>query len=396
MKIALVAPMDPKTGISNYTENLAIELLNLDQKVDVVSPENSQNTYLTKMDGMNHTLPENYKVYNYDVTHFQLACSSLHEFQLHLINDNKEDLIKNPNIITTIHDVRNFDAFSLKCLKCLLFGLKLPKSKLIYPYDVVDKGFQRISNLLLFHNNMAIQEYQTRYKQDESMFKLVLHPAYRIPGKETQWKMENSKIQTFVAPGYISPYKGQDIIIKAAANLNQDFKLIFTGNILDDGYGKYLKELITTNQLEKKIEFRGFVSEEEFIRTIDSAEAVLVPRVTSTWLKNKPVFKFRKLMGLDSLINQSTSGVLTKALASGKPVICSENQGFADYINEDTGIMCSNTVESWAHAMKYILETPNKVMEMAVKSKQFAADVLNPKKIAEQHLKLYNMNITNK
>lgn len=395
MKIALVAPMDPKTGISNYTETLAIELLKLGQTVDIVSPENSKNTQLTNMTGVNHVLPENYEVYNHDVTHFQLANSPLHEFQLHILNDNKEDLIENPNILTTVHDSRNFDVFNYKCAECISFGLKLPESKLTYPYDVVDKGFQRVSNLLLFHNTSAIKEYKNRYKLDSSLFKRVLHPAYRIPGRETSWKRRNTEIKTLVAPGYISPYKGQDILIRAAANLKMDFKLIFMGKILGDDYGSYLHTLVSKNQLEKKIEFRGFVSEEEFIQTIDSAEAVMVPRLTSPWLISKPVFKLRKLMGLDVLINQSTSGVLTKALASGKPVICSENQGFADYIDESSGIMCKNTVESWAQAIKYILENPNKVMEMSVKSKQFAENDLSPKKIAEEHLNFYSINLQN-
>jgi glycosyltransferase involved in cell wall biosynthesis len=393
MKIALVAPMDPKTGISNYTETLAIELLKLGQKVDIVAPENSKNTQLTKMDGVNHTLPEDYKVSNHDVTHFQLANSPLHEFQLHLIQDHKKDLTLNSNIITTVHDARNFDVFNFKCSKCILFGLQLPESKLIYPYDVVDRGFQRISNLLLFHNTSAIDEYKTRYNLDQSIFRRVLHPAYRIPGIDSSWKLEGGSIKTLVAPGYISPYKGQDILIKAVKSLDMNFKLIFVGKILDDDYGRYLRNLVTENQLEKKVEFKGFVSEEEFIKTIDNAEAVLVPRLTSPWLKNKSVFKLRKLMGLNVLINQSTSGVLTKALASGKPVICSKNQGFADYINEDNGIMCTNTAESWAQAMKYILKTPNKTKEMSVKSRQFAEEELSPKKIAEEHLKFYGINL---
>ena len=396
MKIALVAPLDPKTGISNYTETLAIELLKQGNEVDIVSPENSENIQLTQMDGMNHSLPENYRVSDHDVTHFKLANSPLHEFQLHILHDHKSDLLKNPNIITTVHDARNFDAFNFKCTKCMAFGLKLPESKLIYPYDMVDRGFQRISNLLLLHSGSAITEYKTRYNLEESRFKKVLHPAYRIPGRETSLKKKSSENKILVAPGYISPYKGQDIIIMAAATLKMDFKLIFMGKILNSEYGNYLKALVKENQLENKVQFSGFVPEDEFIRTIDSAEAVLVPRLTSPWLMNKSTYKFRKLIGLDILINQSTSGVLTKALASAKPVICSENQGFGDYINEDTGIMCSNTVESWASAIKYILETPDKVMEMSVKSRQFAGDVLSPKKIAEEHLKIYSRNIKEK
>ena len=392
MRIAIVAPMDPRTGISNYSETLAIELLKLGQNVDIVSPENSENTNLTREKRMKHVKPKDYTVDDYDVTHFQLANSPLHEFQIHVLNNHKKDLITNPNIITTVHDARNFDVFNFKCSKCISFGLSLPESPLTYPHDIVDRGFQRVSNMLLFHNNSAINEYQTRYKLEKEISRRVLHPAYRIPGSNIVNDEDKSEIKTFLAPGYISPFKGQDILIKAAAEVEMDFKLVLMGKILDNEYEEYLNNLVEKYELEDKVEFLGFVSPEEFIMNIDNAEAVLVPRLTSPWLLKKPLFRLRRYLGLDILINQSTSGVLTKALASGKPVICSENQGFADYVHDDMGVMCNDQRESWSNAIKYILTNPNKVKEMSVNSKRFADSVLNPSKIAEEHLKFYREN----
>ena len=382
--------MDARTGISNYSETLAIELLNLGQEVDIVSPENSENTQLIHMDRMKHVNPEGYNVGDYDVSHFQLANSPLHEFEFHILYDHKKDLLNNSSIITTVHDARNFDVFNYKCSKCMMSGLSLPKSLLTYPYDIVDRGFQRVSNGLIFHNNSAIKEYKDRYNLENIILKRILHPAYRIPGINNPKKENKSQIKTVLAPGYISPYKGQDILIRAAAKVDTNFKLIFMGKILDRGYGEYLKGLVKENGLENKVEFLGFVSAEEFISNIDNAEAVLVPRLSSPWLINKPLFRIRRSLGLDILINQSTSGVLTKAMASGKPVICSENQGFADYIDNSRGIMCSDDEESWSNAIKYILVKPNKVKEMSNNSRRFADNVLNPSKIAKDHLKLYN------
>lgn len=392
MKIAIVAPMDPRTGISNYSETLVLELLKLGQNVDIISPENSENSNLTNEKRMKHVQPENYSVDNYDVTHFQLANSPLHEFQLHILSDHKNDLISHSNIITTVHDARNFDVFNFKCLKCISSGVGLLETPLTYPHDIVDRGFQRVSNMLLFHNNSAISEYQTRYKLEKQILRRVLHPAYRIPGSNITNEENKSEIKTVLAPGYISPFKGQDILIKAAADVEMDFKLILMGKILDVEYGEYLNNLVEENDLKDKVEFLGFVSPEEFIINIDNAEAVLVPRLTSPWLLNKPLFKFRKFLGLDILINQSTSGVLTKALASGKPVICSENQGFADYVQDDMGVMCSDKIESWSNAIKYVLTNPNKVKEMSENSRKFADNTLNPTKIAEEHLIFYREN----
>jgi len=388
MRIAIVAPMDPRTGISNYSETLAIELIKLGQDIDIISPENSSNSYLKSQENMNHVRPEDYSVNEYDVTHFQLANSPLHEFQLHILYDNREDLHKNSNIITTVHDARNFDLFQYTCSKCIYFALNSFKSSLSFPHNLVDKGFQRVSNMLLFHNSAAIDEYKSRYELDKMKFKRVLHPAYRIPGKNII-KKDSTGIKTVLAPGYISPYKGQDILIKAVASIDIDFKLVFMGAIIDPNYGAYLNQLVHENGLEDKVEFLGFVSSEEFINNIDNAEMVLVPRLTSPWLLKQPLFKFRKYIGLNTLINQSTSGVLTKALASGKPVICSENQGFADYIKPNMGLMCDDGVESWSDAIEYMLVNPNKVKEMSINSKRYADNVLDPTRIAKEHLKIY-------
>ena len=46
MKAAIIAPMDSRTGISNYSENLAIELLKLGVEISIVSPNNTSNELL--------------------------------------------------------------------------------------------------------------------------------------------------------------------------------------------------------------------------------------------------------------------------------------------------------------------------------------------------------------
>ena len=137
------------------------------------------------------------------------------------------------------------------------------------------------------------------------------------------------------------------------------------------------------------MEFLGFVSDTEFIEEIDKAKLVLVPRLISSWLKERPIYKFRKLLGLNYLISQSSSAVLTMALASGKPIICSKNQGFSEYVNSSRGIFCDDQVESWRNAINYLLENPDQVKEMSMNSKKFANETISPAMIAKRHIKLY-------
>ena len=215
MKVGIVTPMDPRTGISTYSVSLAMELQKLGVKVSIISLENSSNRMLIQDEIIKIVQPENYDVEDYDITHFQLANSYLHEFQLHILQNHYKKLMNNSNIITTVHDARNFDAFNLKCFKCINFGIRSIGIPPTYPYDIVDKGFQRISKYIIFHNKSAMDEYKTRYKLDKEVLRRIPIPAYRIAKTKNISNVEtDSNEKRFLVPGYISPFKGQDILIK--------------------------------------------------------------------------------------------------------------------------------------------------------------------------------------
>src|ERR1035438_3678164 len=112
MKIGIVTPQDPKTGISMYSASLAVELKNLGNDVSIISPNNSTDKLPIKHEDIDYISPNKYASEDYDITHFQLANSNLHEFQLHLLDDHHKELKNMSNIITTVHDARNFDSFN--------------------------------------------------------------------------------------------------------------------------------------------------------------------------------------------------------------------------------------------------------------------------------------------
>ena len=389
MKIGMVTPLDPRTGISIYSAILAVELKNLGEEVSIISPDNSSNQLPVNLEDIEVITPDDYDSDDYDVTHFQLANSNLHEFQLHLLDDHSKKLKNNSNIITTVHDARNFDSFNIKCSKCISFGIHLSDTPLIYPFDIVDRAFQRISKYLIFHNKSALNEYRNRYKLNNNSLKCIPISAYRLDTSvHIKAEPDNDNYRILV-PGYISPFKGQDILIEAVSKIDHDLKLIFMGKIVDEKFGLYLDRLIEKEGVQDKVEFLGFVTDDEFIEEIEKAKIVLVPRLISSWVKERPIFKMRKLFGLDYLIMQSSSAVLTMSLAYGKPIICSKNQGFSQYINSSRGILCDDSVESWSSAINYLLESPDKLKEMSLNSKKFADGTLNPNTIANRHIKLY-------
>ncbi len=396
MKIGIVTPLDPRTGISIYSAILAVELENLGEDVSIIRPENSSNLNVNN-ENIRLLSPENYEAENYDITHFQLANSNMHEFQLHLLDHHREKLKMNSNIITTVHDARNFDSFNLQCLECISFGIHLSETPFMYPFDIVDRGFQRISKYLIFHNRSALNEYKNRYKlNNKDSLKCIPISAYRFTDNNHHEAQREPQDNRILVPGYISPFKGQDILLKAVSRINHDLKLIFMGKIVDEQYGMYLDNLIEKEGLSDKVEFLGFVTDNEFIEEIDKAQIILVPRLISSWMREQPIFKIRKFFGLDYLINQSSSAVLTTALASGKPIICSKNQGFSEYVDSSRGILCDDGVESWSNAIQYLLENPDKLREMSLNSKTFANETLHPNMIAKRHIKLYKECLENK
>ena len=58
--------------------------------------------FLINHDKLEIITPEEFSEKEYDVIHFQLANSPLHEFQLHMMEDHQKTFKQNSNIITTV------------------------------------------------------------------------------------------------------------------------------------------------------------------------------------------------------------------------------------------------------------------------------------------------------
>ena len=270
MKIGIVTPQDPKTGISIYSAILAVELQNLDNDVSIISPNNSYDKLPFNHDDIDYVSPSKYASEDYDITHFQLANSKYHEFQLHLLDDHHKELKNESNIITTVHDARNFDSFDLKCSKCYSFALNLSNTPIMYPFNIVDKAFQRISKYLIFHNTAALNEYKNRYNLNNDSLRCIPISAYRLEDtKDLELFDSDVKDNRILVPGYISPFKGQDILLKAVSKIDHDFKLVFMGKIVDKNYEIYLDNIIKNEGIEDRVEFLGFVTDKEFLNQID-------------------------------------------------------------------------------------------------------------------------------
>ena len=69
--------------------------------MSIISPNNSIDKLPIKHEDINYISPNNYVPEDYDITHFQLANSNLHEFQLHLLDDHHNNCL----LYTSLLDV---------------------------------------------------------------------------------------------------------------------------------------------------------------------------------------------------------------------------------------------------------------------------------------------------
>ena len=74
MKIGMVTPQDPRTGISIYAAILAAELKNLGEDVSIITPDNSSNQLPVNLDDIKIISPENYDADDYEYYAYEFLC----------------------------------------------------------------------------------------------------------------------------------------------------------------------------------------------------------------------------------------------------------------------------------------------------------------------------------
>jgi glycosyltransferase involved in cell wall biosynthesis len=157
--------------------------------------------------------------------------------------------------------------------------------------------------------------------------------------------------------GRISPWKGQDIFIKAAALVNRRFpqaRFLVIGAALfgEDQYDQEVRQLPGQLGIQDKVEFTGFQN--------DIKHAIA---------------------DLDLLVHASTKGepfgqVIIEGMAAGKPVVATNGGGVPEIVEDGaTGILVPmGDVEAMAEAICQILSDPARAKEMGARSRQRVAD----------------------
>jgi glycosyltransferase involved in cell wall biosynthesis len=153
--------------------------------------------------------------------------------------------------------------------------------------------------------------------------------------------------------GRISPWKGQDVFIKAAALLHQNhpeakFELIGAPLFSERTYEAHLHKLCEDLQLSDKVKFAGFV-------------------------ENVPDY----IAQLDIVVHASTTGepfgqVIVEGMAEQKPVVATNGGGVPEIVEDGvTGLLVPmGDPQRMAEAIDYLLKHPDVAAAMGVRGRE--------------------------
>jgi len=127
-----------------------------------------------------------------------------------------------------------------------------------------------------------------------------------------------------------------------------------------------MKKLVKEKNLEKNVFFPGSIASKE------------VPKMYAACDIAPFVFKYGPV----------TSSGLMEAMACGKAVVASGNEGLEDYVHENA-VIVQDTPEEFAKGIIELIENPAKRKELGKKVRKIAVERFSIEKIADQYIKLY-------
>ena len=338
MKIALVTPWEVRCGIASYSKNLVNALADLGHEVYVVRlPRFGHKTEET-MKNVVDKIP----VDKIDVVHVQ------HEYGLFQGLDEQFfgflRQIDKP-IITTAHAVGQIH---------------------------LDMYMSQVSDKVIVHNKFCRKRYQfpNGIIIPHGATPLTCPPPPKAQCKKSLGIPPKTSIVGYL--GYISNYKGLEVLIKAIIKTPKAGLLIGGGWHTEEEtqYMYKLKEL-TLQYLPGRCQWLGFVSDEDLSRVYGAMDLLVYPSRYAT-----------------------ESGALITALSHRKAVLSSRIKPFIE--KEKVGALETfKNVKDLTRRIKRLLKNPEQIKELENGARKFAEET-SWNNVAKQHIELYEEVIENR
>jgi len=207
--------------------------------------------------------------------------------------------------------------------------------------------------IVVIPNGINLGEFDIPYSKEECRKKLEL------PG--------DKKIVLYF--GYLSPYKGPDVLIKALPKIMEevpDILLVFAGRGV---MRKELEELSVKLGVKKNVKFTGFVEERLKLLYYKAADVFCLPSMMKT---------------------ECYPLAILEAMACGLPIVASDMGGIPDAVKSgENGLLAPpKDSEALAEAIIYLLENED-IRERMGRNGKERVERYSWEKIAEETEKMY-------
>jgi glycosyltransferase involved in cell wall biosynthesis len=244
-------------------------------------------------------------------------------------------------------------------------------------YDkVVNKALFPFADVLIVHNQRNKQVLSKEYVVDSDDIEVITHGVLDMV-KTTSLTRKKARELLHLPPdkqivlffGYIRPYKGVDVLLRAFAQVKSDLPealLYIVGQPLGTTWKSY-QRIIDEYQLENRIRVElGFAPEENIPPIFSAADIVVLP------------YKYLDTHG----------GIGALALPFGQPLIVTNVGGLPEYVKNSKAVVCPDNVKDLAEALKRVLTDKTLLLELAKDSEELAK-TLSWNTIADHTINVY-------
>jgi glycosyltransferase involved in cell wall biosynthesis len=267
-------------------------------------------------------------------------------------------------LVVTAHDVPHYRQFHALPFLHLIYSRA--KSIIVLSHHVARElkhyhGNVVGSKVRVMHHGVDVE----RFRPDVST-----KPFY-------EWLNLEPSFFTFMSFGFLGQGKGTDLAVKAFKKFlvrhsksNIDFRFIIAGSPrdADQGYATSLKSLIDELRLKSQVIITGYVPSDLVPSALASADVLVYP-----------------------YLGVSQSGPVHRSLATGRPVVVSDIEGFREIITDgDNGLLIrENDVDSISNAFDRLYTNESVRLQIGDGARQYAEKFLDWKKVAGDTLELY-------
>ena len=198
---------------------------------------------------------------------------------------------------------------------------------------------------------------------DMGFNKKIVHLPNFVNGTDAHPPIK-TKNNRFLYFGRLSPEKGLETLIKAAAGMDIELRIVGTGS-----HEQTLRQLAVTEGINN-VHFMGYRSGTELAKEISEALAVIVP---SEWYENNP-------------------RAVLESFAAGLPVLGARIGGIPELIiDHETGLTFKpGDVVDLRRTILYCVNNKEKVRNMGKQAQQYVRKNFNPTKHYKILIDIYN------